>query len=379
MNDLTVYHLTPPAGHDALSFHFGRQGIGLEEATEALSSDSFFAALVTQAAVLDGITSDEKRIPAFARRFLDGAPPLLHSSIFPRLGDMPLLPRPSLPLAMLDDKLSERIGKGFKRLRYLSPALFVAVCTNQAITEPPLIMQDGKVWMTIAEAETLPEPWKRKPNESDVAWRARLQETRIWSIASIPRVTVDRVTSASAYYEVGRVTYAGGAGLALLARFNDPATQPYFELLLTLLGESGLGGRRSSGYGAFVFAKGPAITHSLGTAGQRAILLSRYVPRTEEVAALLGKSAAYQLVNVGGWLYSVGHPAQRRQRVRMVTEGSVLDLSAGSVRGEIVNVQPNYAKSTRKHPVFGAGFGTSHPVYRSGLALTVPIPDKEAS
>lgn len=379
MNDLTVYHLTPPAGHDALSFHFGRQGIGLEEATEALASDSFFAALVTQAAVLDGITSGEERIPAFARRFLDGAPPLLHSSIFPRLGDVPLLPRPSLPLDMLDGKLSERIGKGFKRLRYLSPALFMAVCTNQPITEPPLIMQDGKVWITITEAETLPEPWKRKPNESDVAWQARLQETRIWSIASIPRVTVDRVTSASAYYEVGRVTYASGAGLALLVRFNDPATKPYFELLLTLLGESGLGGRRSSGYGAFAYTSGTLPPYSLASVGRRAVLLSRYIPNTGELQALTSESAAYQLVNVGGWLYSVGHPAQRRQRVRMVTEGSVLDVSRVAVRGEIVDVRPNYAKSTHEHPVFGCGIGTSHPVYRSGLALTVPIPDKEAS
>lgn len=380
MNDLTVYALVPPPDRQTLCFHFGRQGIGLEETGETFPSDSLFAALVAQAATLDNADLDAEGVPAFARPFRNGNPPLFHSSLFPRLGDLPLLPRPALPLNVADDALRARIGKGFKRLKYLSPALFADVCAGRPIADALLMLQDGKVWMTAAEARTLTvDPWRRRANESDEAWKRRLETTPIWSIVSEPHVTVDRVSCASAYYEVGRVTFAPGAGLALLVRFVDPVWRLRFEQLLDLLGHSGLGGRRASS-GAFDWKPGKALDVAWGAAGGRAVLLSRYLPAPDEIAALRSNRAAYQLVNIGGWLFSPGHLPQRRQRVRMVAEGSVLDVRAANPRGQVVDVRPDYRKSARDHPVLGRNVGTPHPVYRSGLALTTPIPDwKEES
>lgn len=381
MDDLTVYSLTPPPDRRTLCFHFGRQGIGLEETGETFPSDSFFAALVAQAATLDDADLDADGVPALARAFCAAEPPLRHSSLFPRLGDLPLLPRPALPLNVPDDALRARIGKGFKRLKYLSPALFAAVCAGRPITGAPLMLQGGKVWMTEAEARTLTvDPWRRQLNESDEAWKRRLETTPIWSIVSEPHVTVDRVSCASAYYEVGRVTFAPGAGLALLVRFVDPAWRPRFEQLLDLLGHSGLGGRRSGGSGAFAWQPGKALDAMPGAAGTRAVLLSRYLPAKDEIAALRSAEAAYHLVTVGGWLFSPGQMPQRRQRVRMVAEGAVLDARAVVPRGQIIDVRPDYRKSAQAHPALGRSVGTPHPVYRSGLALTAPIPDwKEAS
>ncbi|MEI7771839.1 MAG: hypothetical protein WCI67_17740, partial [Chloroflexales bacterium] len=142
----------------------------------------------------------------------------------------------------------------------------------------------------------------------------------------------------------------------------------------------GLGGRRSSGAGAFIWRRGPDLAFDLGEAGGRQVLLSRYLPRADELEALRSERASYQLVNVGGWLYSTGKPAQRRQRVRMVAEGAVLDGAAitGPLRGMVLDVRPKYA-AEKPHPQLGSGNGTNHPVYRSGLALALAIPDQEGT
>src|SRR5437868_3370322 len=102
MPSLTVYHVTPPASSATLALHFGRQGIGYEEASETWSSDALFAALVAQAALLEGLDTQGTAAPLFARPFLTEAPPLRHSSLFPRIGALVLLPRPALPLVIPD-------------------------------------------------------------------------------------------------------------------------------------------------------------------------------------------------------------------------------------------------------------------------------------
>ncbi|MEI7769350.1 MAG: hypothetical protein WCI67_05145, partial [Chloroflexales bacterium] len=242
---LTTYHLQPPEDRAALSFHFGRQGIGMEEASEALASDSVFAALVAQAVMLDPRNLGGDGGPAFAQPFVGegSAPPFALSSLLPRLGDLVLLPRPALKLPDMDDAQRERIGKGFKKLRYLSPKLFADVCAGRPLSSEPIIMQKGKVWLSRDEAlgllknKDLPQPWRRESGEREDAGIARLRETPIWDIDALPHVAVDRVSNASAYYEVGRVTYAPGAGLALLVRFAQPAAQAELERLLGLLGE----------------------------------------------------------------------------------------------------------------------------------------------
>ncbi len=373
MSALISYHLLPPNNAPTLSFHFGRQGIGLEEASETLASDSLFAALTAQAAVISPQRGPHGE-PAWATPFDQGAPPLALSSLFPRLGNLVLLPRPALPIPNMSEALRKEIGKGFKKLRYLSPALFSAVCAGREISEPPLMTQSGKVWISAAEAGYLPPNWQKQTTETAEAWHERLKAATIWQIESVPRVTVDRVSNTSAYYEVGRVIYAPDAGLAVLVRFNDPAAQPQFEQLLAFLGESGLGGRRNSGYGAFRSERGPEVALGL-PAGRRSILLSRYVPRPEELSVVQHADSSYQLVDVQGWLYTVGMPAQRRQKLRMIAEGAVLAAPPEQLRGKLVDVRPDYSLSRDEHPTLKRGKGAPHPIYRSGLALALPIPD----
>jgi CRISPR-associated protein Csm4 len=383
MATLTTYFIKPEEEQVGLTLHLGRQGIGYEETVETCASDTLFAALVAQAATHEGLDPRDGAAPAFARSFWDAVaarrePPLRHSSLFPRIGNLVLLPRPALDIPLGEEHRRE-IGKGFKKVRYLSPALFAAVCQGDAIPEMPLIVQQGKVWLTQQEAVRLPAPWAKRAKETVAQWQARLTATPIWKIDPVPHVTIDRLHNASNFYEVGRVWFTPGCGLALLVAYHDPNIRRMFELLLELVGESGIGGKRSSGYGACRFECQSDVTLletlTARTTAPRSVLLSRYLPHRDEMDALVSVGAAYTLVNVGGWLLSPGAMSQQRQQITLVQEGSILVAQQQPVIGAIADVRPDYraGKSTYPHPKYGRDVGTPHPVYRSGLALTVPV------
>ena len=91
--------------------------------------------------------------------------------------------------------------------------------------------------------------------------------------------------------------------------------------------------------------------------------LARYSPTLAELqAGVLGADAAYELVDVGGWLWTPTGAAQRRKRTRLLEVGSVL-VANGPVVGRLVDARPEYEK-------IGA---PPHPVYRSGVALTIGV------
>ncbi len=376
MPALTTYFVEPASAGAMLSFHFGLAGIGVEEAAETWPSDSLFAALVAEAATLEGAPLGSSDPPAFARLFtaaLEGRnPPLRFSSLFPRIGSLVLLPRPALSFPDMTDTERRDIGKKFKKLRYVSPAIFRAICAAQPVDpEQLLFLHGGTVWITKAEANTLGKERTapglgRHGSENDTQYHNRLAQQRYWKVEQVPRVTVDRVSCASAYYEVGRVVFAPGCGLALLVAYHptcSDTTRTQFEQVLDLLGVRGIGGRRSIGYGAcrFVCQKDQPLMLDNTGAPSRAVLLSRYLPHRDELHMLTHKDASYHLVNVGGWYTSPGHASHQRQQVMLVSEGSVLAAGTAVPIGTIANVRPKEAH------------GVAHPIYRSGLALTVPV------
>ena len=352
MPTLQTYQLSARAG-GTLAPHFGRLGIGIEEATPTWPSDSLFAALIAQAALLGEPGAQ------FIAAMTGDNPPLRHSSLFPRIGPLVLLPRPALPLTFVSDEQRETIGKGFKKVRFLSPKLFKAVCAGVEDLSHfnHLTLQGGQVWISADEAEGLPDAWKVRHGDSD-GRRAQVAATPIWAYQSEPHVTVDRASSASAYYEAGRVFFAPDCGLALLTTKRDS----FFERLLEQLGEGGIGGRRSVGNGAFSCAHTGELTFDAG--GDRVVTLSRFLPRdAAEIEIIQHKASRYQLVEAGGWATTSESASFRRKEVTMLAEGAVL---AKRVRGHVVDVRSG---SFEPRP--------SHEVWRSGLALTVPIGAKE--
>lgn len=357
---LRAYRIIPRPGG---GFHFGREGLDQEVSAESFPSDSLFAALVAAFISVEG--SDNAA--AFMEPFLTAeAPqdvPFRLSSLFPRAGNLPLFPMPRVRVNLnaLEDRTR---GKMLKKIAYVSPGILRHLLHEDAVDRflpadtggsDGLMLQDGKVWITREEQKLLPETC-RKLAAPD------LREWTIWKNGTAPRVTIDRSSNSSTIFQVGRTVFNEGCGLWLLADVTQYLD--FLEYILDLLGDQGLGGERSAGYGGFSVEPFDVPGLPALSQGDRAMTLSRYNPTEGEIAAgVLGRHASYELVDVGGWLASPSGSAQRRKRVRMIEAGSILEATHPIV-GRVVDVRPEYDLS-------GA---PDHPVYRSGLALLVGMP-----
>jgi len=280
-------------------------------------------------------------------------------------------------------ELTPRPGrrKLLKRLRYVSPVIFHRILAGEAIdayADPQgrgAFLQRGRVWIAADEIDALPAEWRGltpdrvKRRQNWRAWllgeegRRWLREQKVWGSDPVDRVTVDRVSSASAVYRIGRTVYAPGCGLWFGAQWPDgveAAAQAQLETLLAHLGDRGLGGERSVGYGQFTLEQEPLpLELPRRHPGQPALTLSRYLPRQDELPAALQGRASYRLVAVAGWLNAPGSRAQRRRQVRLLGAGSVFEPAGARPWGRLADVRP-------------AGW-QAHPIWRYGYACPVGV------
>lgn len=369
----TFYHLEPKPG---AGFHFGLRGLEQEDSASHCPSDTLFAALVATLADLDG----DAGVRAFTKPFEGGAPSFLLTSLFPRVGSLSLFPLP-----FVRPNLAEQRGrrKLFKKLRYVSPAIFSRIISRQSLDEYAdgedgrgFFLQGGQVWIAADEIDALPDAWceltpddiKKRKNWrawfSDKKGRQWLREQKVWDSKPVDRVTVDRASSTPSVFRIGRTVYAPGCGLWFGVQWPDApdaGAQQQLELLLSHLGDRGLGGERSVGYGQFKWHKLSTSPLDLPerASGDLALSLSRYLPRPEELPAALQGEASYRLSPVVGWLNAPGHKAQRRKQVRMLAEGSVFQPVGAGPWGRLANVSPQV--------------WDNHPIWRYGYACPVGI------
>lgn len=358
---LRAYRIIPRPGG---GFHFGREGLDQEVSTESFPSDSLFAAMVATTVAIKGVERAAAILAPFTT--VAQAPesvPFTLSSLFPRAGELPLFPIPRVRITLKAPEDRTR-GKVLKKIAYVSPGILRHLLHEDVVDRflpadmgdsDGLMLQDGRVWITREEQKLLPKAC-RKLEALD------LREWTVWKNNTVPRVTIDRASSSSTIFQVGRTIFNEGCGLWLLVNANH--LSEFVEELLEILGDQGIGGERSSGYGAFDV--GPFEVPELPepSKGDRVMTLSRYNPTKQELAAgVLGTHASYELADVGGWLASPGNTAQRRKRMRMIEAGSILEAKHPIV-GRVVDVRPEY-------DLPGA---PDHPVYRSGLALLIGMP-----
>ncbi len=370
MPKLTPYSLTFRGG-----MHVGQGAESLTGSRLSIPSDTLFAALLDTCRYLGG------DVDAFVQPFRCELPdpPFLLTSAFPYAGEVRFYPLPVDLGALFGADILSKFdwSKPLKRLRYFSEALLRKALAGERLdgwlfpidehAEPTtgVAMQGGALWLTVDEIEKLPEVFRRPANK-----RHALRRLKVWSSASVPRVTVDRIASSSAVFQTERVTFAEGCGLWFGVEWRNAGQNvnllynDVLEKIMKTLGESGLGGERTTGYGGFEHRAGEAIVLEDPRSEGTAFLLSRYHPRTEELATVhTGRSAAYRLESVGGWLRTPTGAAQRRKRLWLVSEGS---LVGGVPGGDVTDVRPTYQNPAGDVP---------HPVYRSGLAVAVGWPD----
>lgn len=377
MPRLTAYHLSFKSG-----LHIGQGAESLGETLSHLPADTLFAALVHTWRHLG------ENIGAWLEPFAQEPPnpPFRLTSGFPFVGGVRFYPMPvDLSSLFSPQTLRDaRYGKNLKRIRYLSEGLVHKAQAGEnldAYLFPPdedeepdqgVALQGGTLWLLKDEVEQLSGSLRNLKNGVKRPLRA-LRFLPVWQEQEVPRVTVNRINQGSTIYHSARIVFAPGSGLWFGVEWLRPdeeirpslSFKAGFEHALKTLEQQGLGGERTSGYGAFEVTRTEDITLAYPQAGQRGLLLSRFHPHNEhEIKASLQKGdSAYTLVAVGGWLHSVGQAAQRRKRVWLIGEGSLVTWTEQAVLGDLPDVRPEYNSQTFPHPV-----------YRYGLALAIAWP-----
>ena len=160
-------------------------------------------------------------------------------------------------------------------------------------------------------------------------------------------------------------------GLYLLMGLTDTVDQEWILRLVKSAGLSGIGGKRSTGYGRFEFYEEPiqlfadgggiydgdsSIGKMLNKKDGEMMALSVTHPLEKELALLNHEASFYQLVNRSGFVWSVSYADQplKRKPVTMIKAGSVFPEK---MRGCVVD--------TAQHG--------NHPVYRYGKGFFLGV------
>jgi CRISPR type III-A-associated RAMP protein Csm4 len=328
-------------------------------------SDSLYAAVTSAMARLGSL---EDWLSATAT---NGAPAVSFSSCFPFLEEIGFVapPRtvwpPSSPAL-----LSARVR--WKSARFVPLGIVQGLLSGQVLEETQ--------WALDGASSCLIPAGKTGPFRRGLRFNA----------------AVDRLTGVAERHSVACVEFQRGAGLWTIASFADQtACDRWLDPLKTafrLLADSGFGGERSRGWGR---AEGPEFTEGMlpemvvsqesGTrsqgpedqgsgAGDRGLenptdpgvgpqspiphwLLSLFIPAPTD--SIDWERGNYTLLTRAGRVDSAAGGGELKKQIQMVAEGSVLYAPSG-LRGSAPDVAPD---------------GFTHPVYRSGFAVSIPLPE----
>lgn len=327
-------------------FHLGERGVGLEETAEFIHSDTLFGALCWAWTLYHG-----HDLSTFLEPFQAGNPPFLISSAFHYAGDVHLLPRPQTGISIKgDEEKAYKIGKGV----WISLSLLTEAARGPISGDRVIPVWEESTFLLEDDHSRLPETLRSR------------KDSRPWTVTRVPRVSLDRISQSSEIFHAGRLEFAPKCGLYLWAQLRSPQAKRELETLFRLLGDEGLGGERSCGYGKFepIFTdtEPPDFVERQTSAW---LLLSLYNPSPGELEALDLRRSAYTFVRRKSWVYSAQSRSLQTATLSHFAEGSVLVYKqATSLQGRLVEA-------------LSAGPGIPHPVYRNGLAFALPWQARE--
>jgi len=335
--------------------HFGEIGIGMEETSERVRSDTLFSAWVSAYARLFGKDAVEDLLNQFHS---NDDPPFRVSStfIYQQKGNDTIyyLPRPfSVPKGYpIGEDLA--FAKTYKKLNYIPLSVWKR-------------WYQGK-GMTSADCEELTAYTNGEKRNWELEQLGTFGYSETHQSYPVPKVAIDRKTTESNFYQTGFVKFQENAGLYFLVNFSTENETLEKDLLasLCLLGEEGLGGERSSGAGRFTpkWLSLPSDWEKVIQFNDNNIyysLLSLYWQESIRTEELITKTTSYQIQPRGGWISSPLSGQQAlRKRVRMFSEGSVFPIPP---KGQLADVTP---------PNFNF-----HKIYRNGISISLPIQLKQ--
>jgi CRISPR-associated protein Csm4 len=335
--------------------HFGELGIGIEETSERIRSDTLFSAWLSAYARL--FTASE--INTLIERFKTDPPFRLSSTfIYQQINGklVDYLPRPLAVPPHYPKSDDLELVKTYKTLKHIPLEIWKRWYQGEGFSasdrDELSAKTTGKATATLARSGAF-----------------RYQDA--FEVQRLPKIAVDRITRATNLYHTGIVQYRceqnghgveSLSGLYFLVEFLDPALEKLFFIVLDFLGEEGIGGERSSGAGRFT-VKGPSSTvpddwKSVITfnGGTYYCLMSLFWQHS--LSPNLLEDARYELLERGGWISSPSDRGKelRRKSVRMFAEGSVFKSKMTGALADVTPAQWN-----------------GHPIYRSGISLSLPV------
>lgn len=197
----------------------------------------------------------------------------------------------------------------------------------------------------------------------------------VWAEATEQHVSIDREDSRGEPFYVERLfpKEPESRGLYFILWKKEGIETVFlnqFTRMLQLLGENGLGLKKSVGNGAFE-PEHAQIELALPNDSNAVMALSLYRPQQGELDAAALENGFYHFTQRGGWMASPEDDnvrTYRKKSVYMFTEGSVFPHASTEaqiyLRGKKAEVAPD--NSTIPHPV-------DHAVWREGTGLFLPI------
>ena len=340
--------------------HFGELGIGMEKSSERVRSDTLFSAWMSSYARLY-----PNEIKGLLGQFLGKSPPMQMSSTFiyqeGKQRRIYYLPRPlKFPINYPQDDLA--FFKTYKKLNYLPLKVWRRWYQEEGFTDAD-------------EKELVNKT--RGISGGVLAAAGTFDYGKAFTIDKVPKIAVDRVTRATNFYHTAFVRFQWQqdsseikslSGLYFLLYFSqtNEKLEEQLEAAMSLLGEEGLGGERSSGAGRFkvewqdLDSDWQKVVEYSETSASHYLVSLFWEDNQSLLEQLITNKSSYEIQERGGWIVGTN---VRRQMVRMFTEGSVFPAQP---QGKLIDVTPSELRTAN------GGYKT-HPIYRSGICLSLPI------
>lgn len=305
--------------HFTAPVHLGDVGIGLEESSIVLHSDTIFNAICNALAKLNGT----EWVTDFLEKFKE-KPCFRISSGFPFIGDTLFFPKPR-NRANINEELQQECGKRLKKTSYLTKKYF-------------------ERWIGGGEL-----------SKEDIKEITGCDLSTHCKEMLLPKVSIDRAQAKSSIYFLGSVRFKENSGLWFIVDCDDDGYETVVLPALRLLQHDGIGGKRAWGYGAFrltddtIEMKLPDVdTH---------LLLSLYYPADRESRLFALQESRWDFLIRGGYAHPSGLKGSQQKP-------QVLCISEGSVFGE---------KPVGKLIEYDSHIEWLHRLYHYGLAYSIPI------
>jgi len=339
--------------------HYGSSvaGYGVEEVDETCHSDTLFSGIINQLAAVEDLIS-EFSLKNFLEEFDLHTSPFRVSSFGIVKGMEYFLPKPLIePSVSFSEPSIQKYKKDFRKLKWIHLEDFYKWQNKM------LSIDDIKGYF---ESNTN-EPPPKAPSFLQAFTKA--QHIR------------DRETDSTQLYHTGQLFYGDEVYPFFLVDFNsETLSWEWFKEALRLLGISGLGGRRSSGYGKFTLRYEPILIGADGslwpkevretTRHRKAIELWNKVLSHESEGCylfsllkpkeiIINDYLAYNLLIRKGWFFSnSGFYQMKRKTVYMFSEGSMFRKP---IEGKLLNISPDELPDEH------------HEIYRYGHPFTIPF------